>query len=192
MPPLGHPGGLQYGEGGAGRGELRTPPPGAGGHMTGRARGRAGLSPPTNAAIPERGHRLLRVRVPARPCPRAGRSMAARRWLLALLLLFCLALSAASAGECGAERGAGSGRAGGGRAVGPRRGRGQSAFHGGNKPQPVPRAERPNDGREPPVPPGAGGRPRHRRCHPRAGGTAASPPSARAACRGGLRVGAGG
>ncbi|XP_065585342.1 apelin [Cyrtonyx montezumae] len=77
--------------------------------MTGRARGRAGLSPPTNAAIPERGGRLLillflpRVRVPACPCPRAGRSMAARRWLLALLLLlFCLALSAASAGPLGA------------------------------------------------------------------------------------------
>ena len=83
--------------------------------MTGRERGRAGLSPPTNAAIPERGHRLLRVRVPACPCPRAGRSMAARRWLLALLLLFCLALSAASAGECGAESRAGSGRGRGGR-----------------------------------------------------------------------------
>ncbi|XP_021262010.1 apelin [Numida meleagris] len=70
--------------------------------MTGRERGRAGLSPPTNAAIPERGRRLLRVRVPACPCPRAGRSMAARRWLLALLLLLCLALSAAYAGPLGA------------------------------------------------------------------------------------------
>ncbi|KAM7094761.1 LOW QUALITY PROTEIN: apelin [Ciconia maguari] len=54
--------------------------------MTGRARGRAGLSPPTNAAPPQRGRR--------RPPPRTP-SMAAPRWLLALLLLLWLALAAA-------------------------------------------------------------------------------------------------
>ncbi|KAM9600663.1 LOW QUALITY PROTEIN: apelin [Morphnus guianensis] len=57
--------------------------------MTGRARGRAGLSPPTNAAPPQRGRRCRR-----RPPPRSPPSMAAPRWLLALLLLW-LALAAA-------------------------------------------------------------------------------------------------
>ncbi|KAM6300197.1 apelin [Aegotheles albertisi] len=52
--------------------------------MTGRARGRAGLSPPTNAG-PRRG-------AAAAPSPNPG--MAAPRWLLALLLLW-LALAAA-------------------------------------------------------------------------------------------------
>ncbi|KAM8987602.1 LOW QUALITY PROTEIN: apelin [Ara ararauna] len=50
--------------------------------MTGRARGRAGLSPPTNAAPPRR-------------TPLAAPGMAAPRWFLALLLLLCLALAAA-------------------------------------------------------------------------------------------------
>ncbi|KAM6252017.1 LOW QUALITY PROTEIN: apelin [Spheniscus humboldti] len=62
--------------------------------MTGRARGRAGLSPPTNAAPPQRGRRRRRPRRPAAP------SMAAPRWLLALLLLL-LWLALAAAGPLG-------------------------------------------------------------------------------------------
>ncbi|KAM6253748.1 LOW QUALITY PROTEIN: apelin [Porphyrio hochstetteri] len=58
--------------------------------MTGRARGRAGLSPPTNAA-PRSGAAAVAATVPAAPQPL---SMAAPRWLLALLLLW-LALAAA-------------------------------------------------------------------------------------------------